>query len=149
MFVTSLEKTAFLAGALGKAKGLMGRGAKAVSEVAGAQKAKFTAGVRSGATGINREVGAGLATRKVKAMQEADKSIPVGELARAGEQKLKESKQAVYDRLNRKNRSNTPSFASRHPYMTAGAAAIGTHYALSGGKKEEQPPAVVYPNTGY
>lgn len=146
-FTQGFEKTADVAGMLGKAKGTIQKGItgakRGVSNFLAAKKQSFRAGHQAAFGRAESKAGEGLANRA------ADKAktlgAPQSPAQTAATAKYKGSE--VKDRAKRMGESkanNKKSFAGKHPFLTAGGLYLGARYALGGGedKKQSQAPQV-------
>lgn len=137
MFIDGFEKTAFDPS---KAMGYVaGKAAKIPSAVGNFMKGRqeaFKSGVRKATTGVDRAPGAGLAAGRVRrAGAEATSTGKAFNAAKETKKALPAAREAVESRAGKNNKS----FASKHPFLTAGGLYLGARYALSGGEEKKQP----------
>lgn len=165
---TAMEKEAFLASTLGAIGGTAQRlglaATKGISGFAKAQKTnRLTAfrGARGGAAG-GKDLRAARAALGAKGPTGAP--LLTGEALTAAQGKLKDATKAVaankgamsakvverHNRIMTKNpnllgnmANKKPGFASRHPYLTAGAAFLGAKALMGNPEQPPPPPQIV------
>lgn len=121
---------------------------------------------KTGAVGPGRAIGAtaGAATRAAKAVGGGVKKYVAGEKVKSigsyrsalGKEKpvgkgLKATPEKVLERKSKMEASakaNKPSFARRHPFLTAGGLYLGARAAFGGGEDKQQMPPQ-QPQVGY
>lgn len=113
----------------------------------------LTEGARAAAKGVHREIGKSYGAAKLRKMQRLAKEeggkLSKEQLATRAA-KLKEHQALdVLRRHGKIEKANKPSWAMRHPLLTAGGGALAGKYLLGGEQKQEAPPQVIYPQTGY
>lgn len=131
MFTKGFDKIAAGLGyPIGRTVGAASAATKKVKGAVGSlvtkQKAGFAAGVRKSTTGATREVGQGLANRRAPTSADVD---------------VKKAREDVFKRSSKMKDTalkNKPSFARKHPFITAGALYLGTKAALGGGDDNKQ-----------
>lgn len=112
---------------------------------------RTTTSMRAASQPGRKSPGEALATKRISQQATStNKPVQLGE-TKAITQK---AKQDVKDRAGRMADSrvkNKPSFAQKHPYLTAGGAFLAGRYALSGGQdgSQAQQPQISYPQQGY
>jgi len=144
MFVHGFNKTAGIsesvARGLGAVKGTVQAGTKAVGKFIEKKKRvfgqEFTAARKKQLSGM--ETGSRLGLKRA-----GPGAAP--EVAMAAQQKAREEVMKRAKNVANIRDQNKPSFAAKHPYLTAGGAFLAGRYAFGEKKKEEAPPAVQYP----
>lgn len=151
-FTTGFEKTAFVLPALQKARGFatkaVGGLSAGVKSFASRQREKGIAAYRSAmqpsgmastnaAKAVRKAPGEALYNKRIEKATNAGKrpgSLGEHEAMAAG------AKQDVASRAKRMEnykRSQNKSFASKHPYITAGGLYLGTKAMMGGGDKDQ------------
>jgi hypothetical protein len=155
MFAEGFEKTAFImpairaagnvVGAVGKG-GLANRARQGAGAIGGGltnAKNSFVGGMRAGAgRKLQGDVGAGAARRAVAKAQAAGPLTPKMQTDLAAN-----AQKSTRAKIDARIKKNKPSFAQKHPYLTAGMAAGAGAIAFGGGGQEHQPsqPVVYQP----
>lgn len=143
MFTQGFEKIAVLAPIVGRAAGYARRGVtgtvKGVKSFAAGQKQKFRAG-RGAAYGRETRVpGEGLYSGQARRMAAAGRGPTASEGA-AMHQKAKAGVKERYSQMKDYQKSKKKSFASKHPFLTAGGLYLGARFAMGGGDQQQSPP---------
>lgn len=150
-FINGLEKTAFIAPAVGATIGATKRVAQkataGVKEFAQTQQKKGLGAYRSAKSGGSvADVGGVSANKAVQKFQQKNQrtitpSEATGIAKSKAEEAMKRQKNIAGIR-----KGNKQSFASKHPFMTAGGIALGARYALGGSDepKNQPPPQISY-----
>ena len=132
-FTSGFEKTAFIASALGAAGGTISKATKgtvkAVKGFASGQKAKGIESYRR-ASGVGSKAapGAGLAARRA----------PGGKVTPEVAGKARADLFARKDRADASKQTKKPSWARKHPFLTAGGLYLGARTAFGGGDDKDQ-----------
>lgn len=151
MFTEGFEKVAIILPAMQKVRGwgarAIGGATKAVKQFATSQKEKGVSAYRAGKAGKARVAGESLYNvRATKAARQGRSPGSIGE----SEALAKKSKGDVFARQKKMKESaeaRKPSFAKKHPFITAGGLYLGTRAAFGGGedKQQQQQPQYVGP----
>lgn len=151
-FCCGFEKTsASIPGAIGAVRGTAAKVTKGISagikKFVGGQKAKGISSYRS-ASGVGSKMapGEGLAAGRARRAQASGKGSFTPKANDARETKARSDVYARKTKVEDAKSGNKPSFARKHPFITAGALYLGTKSALSGGDKEQsQQPQYIGP----
>jgi hypothetical protein len=154
-FVQGFEKTAGIPEMVGGLKGTIQRGTSAIGR--GFKKWRTDVATRTMDASraarnptASRPIGASVAPKlQAKAEQAAGRRLTSNEAQGVAES----ARSKVMDRYKRMNdfkKGNKPSFAKKHPYLTAGGAFLAGRYAFGGGPQQDQGPQnpVVYQPQG-